>query len=606
MKLEKLEKKDIEKKLFIVNKAKKSYAKKLGTNAIEIKNLIVDFGESIAVNNVSWAIKKGELVTLLGPSGCGKTTTLNAIAGLLTPTSGQIFFNGKDVTKLSPQERNLGLVFQNYALYPHMNVYKNIAFPLINDKDWKKSIFKKNKINKLENEIVKYKRSGKISNKEIEILRAKFFDMYDVERETKTYLNNLLIEWNSGVDKINSELNSAKPTKDLRLSTFAKKILLDLLKIKNKRKEFIKLNKENKSEKKYINQIQNFKNQIKDLNKKYDEGRKLIFDQEKKKIQNIKDRLKKAKLEKKESNFVKKIKKAKERFYKLPKIAKFDFLNYQKSLVEKLPKEIKLTKEDLKIIQENKKKIIKVKVAIHKEVMAVAEKVGIVKNLKKKPTKLSGGQQQRVAIARAIVRKPKVLLMDEPLSNLDAKLRIATREWIKSIQKELGITTIFVTHDQEEAMAISDKVVLMDFGNVQQIGTPMDLYEKPTNEFVAKFLGMPEMKTFDGKINENGELTYNSKLIGKSKKLKNKDVIFGSRAEHLRELSKDGFLAKIIHLDFLGRETLATLKHENEKQFKMFLTKKKIYKIGEKIYFGFPKDSVYIFDKKTKERVGVI
>lgn len=105
--------------------------------AIEIKNLIIDFGDAVAVDNATFEIKKGELVTLLGPSGSGKTTTLNAISGLLRPTSGKLIFNGIDVTKYSPQQRELGLVFQNYALYPHMTVYENIAFPLSNDEHWK-------------------------------------------------------------------------------------------------------------------------------------------------------------------------------------------------------------------------------------------------------------------------------------------------------------------------------------------------------------------------------------------------------------------------------------------------------------------------------------
>ncbi|SYV90307.1 maltodextrin ABC transporter ATP-binding protein, partial [Metamycoplasma alkalescens] len=116
--------------------SKERYQAKKSIPAIEVKDLVIDFGESLAVDNVSFIIEKGELVTLLGPSGSGKTTTLNAISGLLRPTSGKIFFSGVDVTKFSPQQRELGLVFQNYALYPHMTVYDNIAFPLLNDKHW--------------------------------------------------------------------------------------------------------------------------------------------------------------------------------------------------------------------------------------------------------------------------------------------------------------------------------------------------------------------------------------------------------------------------------------------------------------------------------------
>ncbi|WP_373438630.1 ABC transporter ATP-binding protein, partial [Metamycoplasma equirhinis] len=165
--------------------------------------------------------------------------------------------------------------------------------------------------------------------------------------------------------------------------------------------------------------------------------------------------------------------------------------------------------------------------------------VEITKNLAKRPTQLSGGQQQRVAIARAIVKKPKILLLDEPLSNLDAKLRISTRKWIRSIQQELGITTVFVTHDQEEAMSISDKIVCMSTAQVQQIGSPMELYLKPKNEFVARFLGMPEMTIFEAKI-EDENITYDGKpLIKKPADYKKQKIDIGFRGESLIE-AKDG------------------------------------------------------------------
>jgi len=237
----------------------------------------------IAVNDFNFEIPDGRLIGLLGPSGCGKSTTLNLISGLVKPTSGRIFFGKDDVTDLPPEHRGIGLVFQNYALYPHLTVRQNITFPLENLK---------------------------------------------------------------GKDKL--------------------------------------------------------------------------------------------------------------------------------SKAEMLEKAV----EAAKLVQ-------------------------IDELMDRKPGELSGGQQQRVAIARALVKRPKVLLLDEPLSNLDAHLRLQTREEIKRIQRETGITTIFVTHDQEEAMSISDMIVVMKDGVVQQIGKPQEVYDNPVNLFVAKFLGTPPINVFEGCVRDS-------------------------------------------------------------------------------------------------------
>ena len=237
-------------------------------------------GEVVAVNDFSFEIPDGKLVGLLGPSGCGKSTTLFMICGLQKPTSGKIFFGEDDVTDLPPENRGVGVVFQNYALYPHLTVRQNITFPL-----------------------------------------------------------------------------------------------------------------------------------------------------------------------------------------------------------ENLKGEDKLTKQEMQ-----------------DKAYEAAKLVQIEELMDRKPNELSGGQQQRVAIARAMVKMPKVLLLDEPLSNLDARLRLQTREEIRRIQRETGITTVFVTHDQEEAMSISDVIVVMKDGEVQQIGKPQDVYDDPVNLFVAKFLGTPPVNLFDGEV----------------------------------------------------------------------------------------------------------
>ena len=247
--------------------------------------------EVVAVNDFTFEIPDGQLIGLLGPSGCGKSTTLYMISGLQKPTSGKIFFGEDDVTELSPENRGVGLVFQNYALYPHMTVKQNILFPLQN-------------------------------------LR--------------------------GADKL---------TKEQML----------------------------------------------------------------------------------------------ERAYEAARLVQIDNL------------------------------------------------------MDRKPSELSGGQQQRVAIARALVKMPRVLLLDEPLSNLDARLRLQTREEIRRIQKETKITTVFVTHDQEEAMSISDMIVVMKLGLVQQIGKPQEVYDDPANLFVAKFLGTPPINVFEGHV-QNGTLYLGGKV----------------------------------------------------------------------------------------------
>lgn len=287
--------------------------------------------ETRAVDDLTITIPSGKLVGLLGPSGCGKSTTLFMIAGLHKPSGGKIFFGDDDVTKLAPEKRGIGLVFQNYALYPHMTVRQNIMFPLEN------------------------------------------------------------------------------------------------------------------------------------LNIGRDEATKLVVE--------------------------------------------------------------------------------------------MAKLVGIEDQLDKKPAQLSGGQQQRVAIARALVKKPRVLLLDEPLSNLDARLRLQTREEIKRIQRETGITTIFVTHDQEEAMSISDQMVILDYGVQQQMDKPQSMYNKPINLFVAKFLGNPPINIVEGKIVGGKVMIGNNIQVATREGAKDGVYDLGIRPEDFK-FDPNGFDVDTKDMDHIGRDTM--------------------------------------------------
>ena len=340
--------------------------------------------EVVAVSDFTFEIPDGKLIGLLGPSGCGKSTTLYMISGLQKPSGGKIFFGDDDVTELSAENRGVGLVFQNYALYPHMTVKQNILFPLQNLK---------------------------------------------------------------GKDKL---------TKEVMI----------------------------------------------------------------------------------------------ERAYAAAKLVQIDNL------------------------------------------------------MDRKPSELSGGQQQRVAIARALVKMPKVLLLDEPLSNLDARLRLQTREEIRRIQKETGITTIFVTHDQEEAMSISDLIVVMKLGVVQQIGAPQEVYDDPTNLFVAKFLGTPPINVFEGKV--EGEKLY----IGEAAVLdvpgvSDQAVTVGIRPEGF-ELDPNGaFVCNLKNVEVMGRDVSVVSTNEASLNpvVRSIINADNKVEAAETVSFSLKSHKVFLFSKEDESRI---
>lgn len=351
---------------------------------IKVENLTKKFRDTVAVNNLNVTFEEGKLIALLGPSGCGKSTTLFMLAGITPVTDGKIYFDDEDVTDMPAQKRGIGLVFQNYALYPHMSVLQNICFPLE---------------------------------------------------------------------------------------------------------------------------------------------------------------------------------------------------------MEKVPKKerIERAKEMARLVQ-------------------------IEDYLDRKPSQLSGGQQQRVAIARALVKKPKILLLDEPLSNLDARLRLEMREEIRRIQQETKITTIFVTHDQEEALSISDQILLMKKGEIQQLDNPQNLYDQPANTFVADFLGTPPISFLPGKVCENGFLMDDESAIIRmdcfSSMADQKNVIIGIRAEAIRICSEEeaNTKAKITNLYTMGKETLATLKI-GSKEVRMYIFDDIDLQLQQEVFIRFRKKGMHIFDGETTERV---
>ena len=338
-----------------------------------------------AVDNFNFEIPDGQLIGLLGPSGCGKSTTLNMICGLEKPTDGRILFGEEDVTNLPPENRGVGMVFQNYALYPHLTVKQNILFPLQNLK---------------------------------------------------------------GKDK--------------------------------------------------------------------------------------------------------------------------------------------LSKDEM-----------------DRRVQNAAQLVQITELMDRRPSELSGGQQQRVAIARALVKMPRVLLLDEPLSNLDARLRLQTREEIRKIQRATKITTVFVTHDQEEAMSISDMIVVMKSGVVQQIGKPQNVYDDPVNLFVAKFLGTPPINVFSGEI-KNEQLYIGSEAVLSTPGVSDQPVHVGIRPEGFI-LKEDGPLScDLVRLEVMGRDVSIVSTHEKSQN----VTIRSIIDADEgkslptgKVHFGLKPAKVFLFCTNTEERI---
>ncbi|MCT4469950.1 ATP-binding cassette domain-containing protein [Mycoplasma sp. HS2188] len=662
--------------------------------AIELKNVYIDFGETLAVDDVSFKIPEGKLVTLLGPSGSGKTTALNAISGLLTISSGKVRFYGKNVTTLTPQKRKIGFVFQNYALYPHMSVYDNIAFPLKNDASWKNDVITASLVAKT-----------KINNIYLEALGASEEERNDYLQavvNTRAVMDELERLASRSISRRRKKLSQAQSNYKLALNKFeAKSTILS----KNVLKRFDRLKEDyNKiiSNIAYQHQINKangvdieFRNldiedeiiasgllkyrapkvtktdaptrydwlftnkylaletlykQYQQLNAKVAAEDKMQFSKSdamklakmeykllrnqarvkysmkmidilRENSQKIADLKQELKLAEKELKSIGKedVKRAHRNLKVVPKIMKSEYARLEKELDAKYNfKEIvkkdtklrnfELSQEQRDLIEKYSKEVVTIKQAIHRDVLEVAKRVEILQILQKKPTRLSGGQQQRVSIARAIVKKPKILLMDEPLSNLDAKLRINTRQWIREVQQSLGITTVFVTHDQEEAMSISDIIVCMSTAKVQQMGTPMELYNKPANQFVARFLGMPEMGIIpseyaNGLLKVNGVEIPGIKLSGKDNALVN----VGVRAEDykivLEDVENAQFRGVVTTVEQFGKESKLTVKLSDDIKLNFLVHNKFNFKVNDQIHFNVPTDRLHIFDSVSEERI---
>ena len=337
-------------------------------SGIEIKNLTKDFGGSIAVNDVSFRVPEKSFTVLLGPSGCGKSTLLRMICGLEASTSGKIFINSKDVTSLEAAKRGVSMVFQSYALFPHLSVKENIQFGL---------------------------------------------------------------------------------------------------------------------------------------------------------------------------------------------------------KVRKVPKA---------------ERVLRTKEA--------ADVVGLSGLLDRKPANLSGGQRQRVALARTIVSEQSVCLMDEPLSNLDAKLRAEMRDEIRNLQQRLGLTVVYVTHDQVEAMSMADQIVLLDQGAIVQIGSPAEIYTKPKSVFSARFVGVPPMNILD--MNKVSGVDFSIKSLEKPN-VKTEVQYIGVRPEHI-SISKRGLPVTVFGMDYFGGETVVRV-HYHDNIIYMRCANQPDIKTGDELKIAWPDAQVHVFDK---------
>ena len=408
-------------------------AKKL----IELKNITKSYEDLTVVKGLNLYVNENEFVTLLGPSGCGKTTLLRMIGGFDTPDSGEIILNGEVVNNLEAYHRPINTVFQKYALFPHLNVFDNVAFGLRN------------------------------FNRTFEELKSNIRKKYEAEK--REIYSKLLKKSITSQEKAELKLRLAEIKREINETTLEEKQKLIDIKVSDV---------ENRYEKK----IKDLKELISIENEKDEEVKKA-----KERLWEIEDLI--------AEEVAKGVSKAKatSKYQK-----EINTLNKIKSWEEltKLEKELRTCYAAYNDELRAAKKLMMSKHHINEAVLKALKLVKLEGLENRKIDKLSGGQQQRVAIARAIVNRPKILLLDEPLAALDLKLRQEMQYELKEMQRNLGITFIFVTHDQEEALTMSDTVVVMKEGIIQQIGTPEDIYNEPKNKFVASFIG--ESNIFEG------------------------------------------------------------------------------------------------------------
>ena len=244
---------------------------------------------------------------------------------------------------------------------------------------------------------------------------------------------------------------------------------------------------------------------------------------------------------------------------------------------------------------------------IQTKVQAVAQMLGLEELLVRKPGQLSGGQRQRVAMGRAMVRDPQVFLFDEPLSNLDAKLRVQMRVEIRELQRKLGTTTLYVTHDQVEAMTLADRLVVLNKGHAEQIGTPMELYERPASTFVAEFIGSPSMNLIPTQV-KDGQMIFDVDNMLACPQLSDGDVVWGIRPEHvlLAEADQADLTLTVKAVEALGAETLVhgtILGSANRQAFVVRLAGNHTFKSGEQLALQVPESAWHVFDAHTQQRV---
>ena len=623
--------------------------------------------DTIAVKDMDFTVPDGTLVGLLGPSGCGKSTTLYMISGLQVPTSGEVWFGDQEVTNLSPEKRGIGLVFQNYALYPHMTIYKNIEFPLTNLKvevplvtffdftydyvyQMKEddlvdgiaksldSLMKKLGLNKKEYEVgtelngselkihVVLKNKSQAVAKIFEDNIGKIVEVALVNKQEQQTSDALFDTTVRAVVGLVGEHETMNITYKAKLpKTFTFNQLDDTINaFKERVKAFGKPGEVVVSSTHTGHEIagivygvhhQKLDELFETLNGFPEYERPLLF------VNSVADK-----------DLEKKIKK----FFSEQKINISDLKVYfeRSNAADSSDKRLGETRLYFKMNRCPTEKVNEAMAALtellqlskvetdiaqavaHRSltkeerrdiVYEAAKLVQVDEYLERKPNQLSGGQQQRVAIARALVKKPRVLLLDEPLSNLDARLRLQTREEIRHIQKETGITTVFVTHDQEEAMSICDYIVVMKLGVVQQIDSPQNVYNSPANLFVATFLGTPPINVFKGRL-EGKKVIVGDDIVYEAKKdLGNKDVYVAIRPEGFA-IGKEGDKG-VLHCEsdmvqIMGRDISIVAKNPQctKETFKIIvqqedLTTDKNLVVKVKPY------KMFIFDGETEERI---